>query len=143
MLVYLDTSALAKWYLNESRSDEFEEYLRATDEPTVSTLVLVEMRCMLARRRRSGEIDERVESRIALQVEDDVAAGYLLMRPVGDEHLLAARRLIERLEPLALRTLDAIHLAIALQIGAAEMATADRVMAAAATELGIRVSRFD
>jgi len=28
-MIYFDTSALAKWYLNESRSEDVERYTRA------------------------------------------------------------------------------------------------------------------
>lgn len=46
-----DTSALAKRYLNEPRSDEFEAWLERAEEPVISSLALVEMRSLLARHR--------------------------------------------------------------------------------------------
>jgi len=51
-VVYIDTSALAKWYLNEDRSADVEAFLTKTGPAAVSTLTLVEMRSLLARRRR-------------------------------------------------------------------------------------------
>lgn len=143
MSVYLDTSALAKWYLNEARSEEFESYLQAATDPIISSLTVVEMRCLLARHRRSGHFDATVESRVLAQFESDLARGMLLLRPLQDEHTAAAVRLIGRLQPHALRTLDAIHLAIAHDADVEELATADRVMADAAAEMGLRVVRFD
>jgi predicted nucleic acid-binding protein len=140
---YLDTSALAKWYLNEARSEEFEAYLSSIPEPLVSSLTVVEMRCLLARHRRSGHFDLATEARVFAQFEDDIARGHLLSRPVENEQVLSASRLIERLQPIGLRTLDAIHLAIAGAVAAEELATADRVMAEAAAGLGFRVIRFD
>ena len=41
-----------------------------------------------------------------------------------------------------LRTLDALHLTLALQAGVSVVATADGVMAAAATSMGLEVVRF-
>lgn len=143
MSSYLDTSALAKWYLNEARSDDFEAYLSSVAEPLVSSLTVVEMCSLLARHRRSGHFDPATEARVFAQFEEDIARGHLLSRPIEHEHVLSASRLIERLQPIGLRTLDAIHLSIAGSLAADELATADRVMADAATELGFDVIRFD
>ena len=143
MAVYLDTSALAKWYLNESRSEDFAAFMAQAADPVISRLVVLEMRCLLARRRRSGHLDRELEARVFAELEADVAAGHLLLRPVEDEHVVAAVGLIERLQPIALRTLDALHLAIAATWALPQLATADRVMAEAAERLGMGVVRFD
>jgi len=50
--IYFDTSALAKWYINETRSDDVEKYLQKHGPVTISDFTIVEMRCLLARRRR-------------------------------------------------------------------------------------------
>jgi len=63
--VYLDTSALAKWYLNETRSEAFVEYLLGVDVAVISSLTRVEMRSLLSRRRRMGELTIDLE-RVAL-----------------------------------------------------------------------------
>ena len=60
-MVYLDTSALAKWYLNEPRSEDFAAWIQNQDDTHISTLTLVEMRCLLARRRRAGELSMALE----------------------------------------------------------------------------------
>ena len=143
MSAYLDTSALAKWYLNEPRSEEFVEYLAAVEEPIVSSLAITEMRSLLAWRRRAGALDSPLETRIFAQLQDDVAQGHLILRPVEDRHVQAAARMIDRLPAHPLRTLDALHLALASELRVHELATADRVMAGAAAELGLHVIRFD
>jgi predicted nucleic acid-binding protein len=140
---YLDTSALAKLYLNELRSDEFESYLEGRDDSVISTLTIVEMRSLLARHRRMGQLEASDEARVFARFEEDIQQGLFLLRPLSDEHTSAAVRLIERSGTPSLRTLDALHIAVAQQAGADELATADRAMAAAAEELGWRVARFD
>ncbi len=142
MGTYLDTSALAKWYLNEARSEEVEAYLRTATEPTISTLTVVEMRCLLARLRRSRQLDGQSERRVFAQFEMDMARGFLTVATVENEHVLAASHMIERLQPLPLRTLDALHLSLASALQARELATADRLMAEAAEKLGMVVVRF-
>jgi hypothetical protein len=140
---YIDTSALAKWYLNEARSDDFEAFIREQQSPAISRLTVVELRCLLGRRRRAREIDERTENRILGTFENDVRAGFLAVHPLEDAHALAAAEIMKHLKTHPLRTLDALHLAIAQDLGCAQIATADRVMAEAATAIGFETVRFD
>ena len=139
---YLDTSALAKWYLNEAFSDEFEAFIQEQPTAAISRLTVVEFRCLLARRRRAREITKTIESRVYASFEKDVGAGFLQVYPVSDEHLIAALGLIRRLSRYPLRTLDALHLAIAQGIRCPQLATADRSMANAGRAAGLGVARF-
>ena len=139
---YLDTSALAKWYLNEPFSKEFEAFIQGQPTAAISRLTVLEFRCLLARRRRAGEITKAIESRVYRTFEKDVGAGLLQVCPVVDEHLIAALGLLEMLGKYPLRTLDALHLAIAQGIHCPLLATADRTMADAGKALGLSVARF-
>jgi predicted nucleic acid-binding protein len=139
---YIDTSALAKWYLPEAGSEEFERFVRALPDPVSGRLVTVELRCLLARRRREGTLDrEREEAAYALFLRD-VADGHIRVEPMPDHHYAEAVDLLQRLPAVALRTLDALHLAAALGYGARGLATADRAMATAASALGLEVTFF-
>ena len=139
---YLDTSALAKWYLNEPFSEEFEAFIQEQPTAAISRLSVVEFRCLLARRRRAGEITRAIESRVYASFEKDIGAGSLQVYPVADEHLIAALGLIERLGRYPLRTLDALHLAIAQGIHCRRLATADKIMADAGKAAGLGIERF-
>jgi hypothetical protein len=139
---YLDTSALAKWYLNESFSEKFEAFIQEQSAAAISRLTVVEFRCLLARRRRAGEITKAVETRAFTAFEEDTRAGFLQVHPVADEHLIAALGLITRLARFPLRTLDAMHLAIAQGVHARRLATADRTMAGAGKAIGLEIVRF-
>lgn len=74
--------------------------------------------------------------------EDDVAQGFLEVHPLEDRHAIEARNLLIRLDAVPLRTLDALHLAIAVGIGADSIATSDETFAAAARRLRLRVEWF-
>lgn len=139
---YLDTSALAKWYLNEPFSEKFEAFIQEQSSAAISRLTVVEFRCLLARRRRAREITKTIESRIFAAFEEDIRAGFLQVHPLADEHLMAALGLIARLARFPLRTLDAMHLAIAQAIHARRLATADRAMANAGNAMGLEIVRF-
>ena len=139
---YLDTSALAKWYLNEPFSEAFEAYIQEHPTAAISRLTVVEFRCLLARRRRAGEITKAIESRVYAAFEKDVSGGSLQVVLVADAHLIAALALIEQLSQFPLRTLDALHLAIALGERCGQLATADKTMADAGKAAGLAIARF-
>lgn len=140
---YLDTSALAKWYLNEPGSEEFAVFIAQQRSAVISRLAAIELRCLLARRRRARELTRPMERRVIAAFENDVRQGFLDVRPLDDRHAGSAIDLLRRLPAHPLRTLDAMHLAQALDFGATAIATADRVMAEAAQRLGFDVARFD
>jgi predicted nucleic acid-binding protein len=138
---YLDTSALAKWYLNEPLSEEVERYLAAQSHVLISSLTIVEMRSLLLQRRRAGELTPALVERVWATFREDQAAGVFTVLKFDEEHLQAAARLLDRVDA-ALRTLDAMHLALAESAGTRVCATADRILAAGARELGFEVTTF-
>jgi Predicted nucleic acid-binding protein, contains PIN domain len=143
IVVYLDTSALAKWYLNESRSEDFAAWIQDEADVHISTLTVVEMRCLLARRRRNRELSIDMEQKVFATLLDDIVQGFLTQHPVEDEHAMGALNLLTLLADHPLRTLDAIHLGVARRLGADRLATADQVMGNAAETLRMEVIWFN
>ncbi len=142
MIVYLDTSALAKWYVAEAGSDAFAAFVVEVPDAVISRLAVVELRCLLARRRRAGLISSAIETLVYRRFNEQVVAGHLRVEPLPDDRLLDALRLIEQLSDMPLRTLDALHLAAAQAAGAEVLATADTVQRRAAEALGLEVAFF-
>ena len=140
--IYFDTSALAKWYIREERSDEVEAYLQEHGPVAISELTIVEMATLLARRRWEGDFDADLEARIFATFREDIRKGYLQCHSFPSGLSEAALLLRVHLSQIAIRTLDLLHLAIAREIQAAVVATADGKMAAAAAILDFRVVRF-
>ena len=139
---YVDTSALAKWYLNESGSEEFVAFASRSRRMLISRVTVLEFRCLLGRRRRNGDLPEGLEGEILVAFEEDIGFGHLDVVPLRDQHVTVACQLLRTLRQHPLRTLDALHLAIARDAGASAIATADRVMVMAATDLGFEVTTF-
>lgn len=140
-MIYADTSALVKRYLDEPFSDDFEALLRQ-GTMVISRLSIVEMRCALARRRRNREFDALSESRMNAELAADIQDGMLWVSDIDDAYFTAAYHMIGRVAHIPLRTLDALHLAVAEQIPASAFATADKTQADAAEVLGFTVHRF-
>lgn len=142
-IIYFDTSALAKWYLNEAESEDVEKYIQEHGPVDISELTTVEMRCLLARRRREGSIDPKTEIKIFATFEEDIRQRFLISHPLPDGLAAGAVNLLSVHPDLPIRTLDALHLMIAKEIQAEVLATADRVMMAGAKAMGFSVVRFD
>ncbi len=107
--------------------------------PCVSALTEVELACLVARKRRMGELDAAEAAAVLAAFDDHLAAGVYrrvaLERPV----FARARKLVTE-APAPVRTLDALHLAVAMR-HALGLITADRAMAKAAVGLGLAVRR--
>jgi predicted nucleic acid-binding protein len=140
--IYFDTSALAKWYINETHSDDVEKYLQKHGPVTISDLTIVEMRCLFARRRRDKSITAQTETEAFATFQEDIRRRFLTCHPIPDGLATGTINLIALLPDIPIRTLDAMHLMIAKEIPATELVTADRIMAEGAEALGIKVTRF-
>ncbi|MEZ5536442.1 MAG: type II toxin-antitoxin system VapC family toxin [Thiolinea sp.] len=142
MKTYIDTSALAKWYLNEVGSGQFAEWMVSQEDTHISTLTMTEFRCLLARRERNRELGSLSARQIYTIFEQDIELGFLIVQEVKNADLQEALVQIERLANLPLRTLDAMHIAIAERQQMDAIASADKVMLAAAEQLGMTAISF-
>ena len=124
--VYLDSSALVKLAVREPESNALRRYIRRR-RPLVSSA--------LARTELSRSLLHLGPA--ALQLGHQVLMRIDLVR-INDRVLSAAGTML----PTDLHTLDAIHLATALQLGVelARIVTYDERMAAAANALGLPVA---
>ncbi|GAB4249904.1 MAG: hypothetical protein Kow00129_10740 [Thermoleophilia bacterium] len=110
--VYVDTSALAKWYLNEEFSEEVEAFLRRVLPVSISALTKVETKSLFARRRRDGSLPPVTEGKAYSVFEGDIAAGHLVLLPVRVEHYLrslgGSRSSPRRIEPWPRRSSNSV-----------------------------------
>lgn len=141
-VIYFDTSALAKWYINESASDDVEKYIQQYGPVAISDLTVVEMRCLLARRRREKNITTMIEMKIFATFQEDIRRRFLTCHPFPDGLAAGAVNLISLLSDFPVRTLDALHLMIARELSAEILVTADHVMAEGARAMGLKVVEF-
>lgn len=136
-MLYLDTSAILPYYRREARSEDVQTLLlQQTETILISELTRLEVASALARWVRMGELVEGDAQRMGRAFDEDIAAGRYLVRGILPEHVELARSwLLAR--TTSLRTLDALHLAVAAHEDAA-LVTLDEAMSVAAGTLGIR-----
>ena len=141
-MIYVDTSALVKRYLQEPGSDAFDTFFLAQAPLYISRLTVIELRCALARRRRAKQVSRDLETRVQEAFRLDMQDGALIVASFNDDHLTLAYHLMDEVGAIPLRTLDALHLAVARHIIATGFSTADKNQADAARKLGFALHSF-
>jgi hypothetical protein len=136
--VYCDASALAKVYLREPGSKEIDSLLAGRRDVVVSDLAITEVISSIARRRREGAISAATAARIRATILADLEAGSFLRSDLTPETHREAESLLLA-SSVALRTLDALHIAGALLARAASLAGYDRRLREGAAGLGLAV----
>jgi uncharacterized protein len=139
--LYLDTSALLKWYLPESGSEKFSEFVQARSGARISSLSVTEFHRAIARKTRDRNLTAPLAADVLAAFSAQTTAGYLHLLPIKDEYMAHATELIDSIKQ-PLHTLDALHLAIAHATACREFATADKIQAKAARTLGMNVHTF-
>lgn len=131
MTTYLDSSALTKLYVDESDSELVADLVGVDPVLVTSMLALVEVRRALS---RHYEGINRIRARELLEADLDRMA---IVNPTESMWRYAA----DIAEELGVRSLDAVHLAVAkrLEISALRFVTFDIRQAQAARLLGLDV----
>lgn len=127
MAAYLDTSALVKLVVEEEETAALLQWIDASEPELVSSDLA---RIELLRAVRRAAPDRVVRAR-------DVLDAVTLLQLTTQIYEEAAR-----VDPPALRTLDALHLAVALDLGddLESIVTYDDRLAQAASRNGVRVT---
>jgi predicted nucleic acid-binding protein len=126
-MIYLDSSAIAKLWRHERESDAMRSWWSTSDETVISSrIALVEVLRLL--RRDAAPEDVHAAARRVLASVATVPVDSTLEEAV-------------EIDPVPIRSLDAIHLAAARSLGRAltALCTYDERMAAAARSQGIPV----
>ncbi len=121
MTLYADASALVKLFVREPESTAAASLLRRAAAVVTSTITRIEVtrQVSIHAADRLAEVDHLFDGMTLVAFDDAVAARA--------EGLVSAH----------LRTLDAIHLATAIECGARAMLVYDRRLAAGARDAGI------
>jgi len=109
MILYLDTSALVKFYVEEPGSRAVRALLERAQVVSTSRVAYVEMRAGLARKLRQGELREKEYKHILSAFEKDWKDYFVIEVSKSVANLGG-----ELVEKHPLRALDALHLASAL-----------------------------
>lgn len=127
-----DSSAFAKRYVEEDNSQAVDDLCRTTTELALSILCVPEVVSALNRRLREKRLSRPQYLAAKARLANDVADAVIIeVTPA------VISRTILLLEAYPLRTLDAIHVASALEWGAERFVSADERQRKAARHSGL------
>lgn len=134
MLVFFDSSAFAKRYVQEAGSDEVLSWSERASEIGLSGIALPEIISAFCRLSREKRISRKQYHSLKVSLLEDVRdAAICDLSPEVIRHSILA------LEKSVLRGMDAIHIGSALALSAAVFVSADQRQCHAAKLAGLRV----
>lgn len=137
-MVYIDTSVLVAYYCPEDMSSQVEDILLNIDKPAISQLTEVELTSALAIKIRERTLTQEDGNEILSQFQTHIGQNSYIHLPIQPRHYSTARDWISQFNT-PLRTLDALHLAIAARSNI-PILTADIKFANSASILGIEAT---
>lgn len=136
--IYLDSSALAKLYVPEAESETLDSFLRGRRGLMISELAISEVLSAVARRKREGLLNIDQASEIREAILEDADSGAFDRLELTPEIHREAERLLLGTDAVPLRTLDALHVALAISGTATHVVTFDLRMRAAVLQGGLK-----
>jgi len=134
--VFLDSSALAKRYIDEAGSDRVQEILVSADSLGVSVLCVPEIASALCRRRREGHLTRQQYFAAVQALMDDIEDASV----IGITAAVVARA-VDLLERWALRSSDSLQIACAAEWSPDLFVSADMQQCIAAEAYGLELER--
>ena len=137
MNVFLDSSALAKRYVQEPGSNRVEEILSSASSLGVSVICVSEVVSALCRRRREGKLSQQQYLRAKLALFEDIEDASV----VNITNQVVSRA-VDLLERRPLRSSDSLHVASAAEWSAQLFVSADERQCASARGYGLQVEEL-
>ncbi|MBR9981965.1 MAG: type II toxin-antitoxin system VapC family toxin [Desulfatitalea sp.] len=132
MKLVLDSSALAKRYIQEVGSERLDNILENASELALCIILVPEVVSGLNRRKRESVLDLADYKAVKNQLLNDVRDAVILQ--ITPSVISSALKLLEK---NVLRAMDALHVACALEWKADIFVTADRRQLVAAQNAGL------
>ena len=140
-MIYLDTSAAIPLFVSEPTSAAVDAWFEACNETLISSdWILTEFARALSIKVRRGELEKK-QSQAAWKDFESFCQSGLRLVTVSRSAFRQAAQLVQNV-PGGLRSGDSLHLAMAIEAGAASIATADVNLAKNAKLKGLGVNRF-
>jgi predicted nucleic acid-binding protein len=131
--VFADSSAFAKRYVEENGSETVSQVLEEASQLGLSILLVPEIISGLNRRIRENSLSSKDYGVVKQQLLDDVKDAVIIQLTPG-----VISSSVKLLEDSALRAMDALHLACALEWRADLFLTSDRRQYRAAVAEGLK-----
>jgi predicted nucleic acid-binding protein len=132
LTIYIDTSVLVAYYCPEPLSEKVEAFLTAHIRPVISSLTDLELFSAISRKVREKGMDRKDAGRVEARFVAHLNNHYYTYLSVEAHHFRLARDWIGMFK-INLRSLDALHLALASSQGLAIVTTDQKLSKSAKT----------
>jgi predicted nucleic acid-binding protein len=141
-VIYLDASFLFSLYFPDANSkNALRLAANATEQLLVSALCEIETINSLEQRVFRGEVSMQKVAIAIRDLEADLRTSILQWKPISEGAFERAKTLCRTVTPrFGLRTADLLHIATALEFGAACLFTFDQKQSVAAQSVGLKVN---
>jgi predicted nucleic acid-binding protein len=140
---YWDTSCLVKLYAREADSAQFIALVRGGVAVTTSQIGRLELWAAVRRKESTGQVVAGGAQHALRSFDADIATGQITVLALDSAVTAEFEAVIDRCHglspPLALRTLDAIHLATSIVSGESQLVATDQRLRQAAIAVGFTV----
>jgi len=143
-MTYWDTSAIVPLYTEEGTSSFWEtRLLEETDPPAGSALAITEFSYALHHKVLRKNLTRSAAETLISRFTDDHETGRWKLLPLGSDVIAASLQvgseIAKKSPPVALRSLDGLHLGSALALKCNVVATGDLRLATAAERIGLKI----
>ena len=138
-MIYADTNVLLSLFCPDSLTAAAVAWYQNVGDPVcISSWTVIEYRAHIGLRVRKGLMPRAKSVAVMKQLDSAAEKSFHLLAP-SPEHFTTASNWLARPE-CALRSSDALHLAVAFGHGSKQFVTFDQPLAAAARKLGLPVA---
>ncbi len=134
MKVFFDTSSFIKKYVEEVGSQDVDSVIEKASELGLSIICFAEMISALNSKLKSNHISQGVYLELKDSILEDIEDAEIINLTPN-----VLKKVTVLLEENILRTLDAIHIACALEWGAGQFISSDKRQIKAAIKSGLNV----
>jgi len=134
MRVFFDTSSFVKRFVEEVGSDKADAIIHSASEIGLSIICFPEIISALNRKRRTGVLDQEIYITLKKDILDDIEDADIINLTPN-----VIKKTIELLENNLLRSLDAIHIACAIEWQADLFVSSDQRQIIAANAAGLKI----
>lgn len=140
-MIYVDTSVIVSLLTLEPKTQDVTAWFSELREvPTCSDWLLTEFSSALSIKLRTGQLSPTIAEQIRAEFAVLVRGGLRII-PVSRNAFMRAASMLE-LYAHGLRAGDSLHLAVALELGANQLATLDGTLATNAKRYGMQLVEF-
>jgi len=138
---YIDTSVLVAYYIPEKGSQLAQSYLKTQRNLTLSSLTQLEFVSAINKKVIGRQIKNEDAFKVIKLFRNNIVEKYFKYILFYTQDVITAEKYIsDFLGNIGLRTLDALHLAIAYRINCKLFVTADPIQAKVSEKLGIKTT---